>query len=326
MAKCPGCGSELSAGARFCSLCGRVAAPSPAAHPAEPAATRPSPEAAEPSSLDAGQRKVIYASLGAAALILLGVVLFAQVRSGVLSAQGTRTPATGVLNAPSAQTPQSPVLTAPAPNSPTAPVIQAPQTASVPMPEDVIEYLRWLKRFEAGRRDLEKQGFSALIVFAHPLKSPLVTGLLKEDQAEETTQPNPAQDRDISIGNVILEWNRAAALFQQKTPPDPCATLATHYNQALVLGVQRMSIIQQMLPKQSMDGSKGEQDASARINELLKILDGAQDVDVAQSEADNALNALRARYTSMPEDVRTFDIKPVQTGFDPRSMLKGLGL
>lgn len=317
MAKCPGCGGDLATGARFCPACGRAVASQQAAEQtvaAQPAAAQP---VAAPPTDAAGRRKVIYASIAGLALVLLGVFLLVRARSGVLSAQRPETPSAGVLSAPPiAGPPPAPVLAAPTPQAPSAPVLQAPQTTEIPMPEDVAGYLRWLKKFEAYRRDLEYRGMAELAVFTQKVTTGALEGLLQADPTGDAPAPKPEDNPVVGIGKVIQDWNRATQQFQQVRPPDLCAALASHYNQALSAGVARMSAVQGTLTSalQSMQGAGGQatstsKDALADLYKQRSTREGSVDVDTAYANANEALDQLRSQYTKIPDDLRSFDIK-----------------
>ena len=310
MAKCRGCGSELPPVARFCPLCGQTA-PLPS-----PATARGLSDAPGPSGGDAGRRKIALAAAAGATLIAIAAFLFVRA-SGILAApQPSVSSGGGILNAPSPNSVPAPILTPPAPAAPQAPVLDVPKNAQNPMPEDVVRYLRWLKKFEEYRRNLEYKGMSELTVFTQQATTGALQGLLNADPTGEPTPVKPENNPVVGIGRVIQDWNVAAQQFQRVPPPNPCATLASNYNQALTAGVAQMSSIQGMLTGalQSLQGSNGQATSVSKdtLTELYKQKStraGSVNVDTAYSQANAALDALRAQYTTMPEDIRTFDIK-----------------
>lgn len=311
MAKCPGCGSELPAVARFCPLCGRTVTAATG-----PASAHGLSDAPGPSGGDAGRRKVALAVAAGTALIAVAAFLFARA-SGILAApRPGMGSGGGILSAPAPASTPAPLLTAPAPTTPQAPVLQAPQTAQNPMPDDVVGYLRWLKKFEEGRRNLEYRGMSELTVFTQQATTGALQGLLNADPTGEPAPTKPENNPVVGIGKVIQDWNIAAQNFQRVPPPNPCAPLAASYNQALTAGVAQMSAIQGMLTGalDSLQGSNGQATSVSKdtLTELYRqkgTRQGSVNVDTAYSQANSALDSLRAQYTSMPEDIRTFDIK-----------------
>nr|CAA9238649.1 hypothetical protein AVDCRST_MAG63-1335 [uncultured Armatimonadetes bacterium] len=325
MAKCPGCGSDLNAAARFCALCGRAIALPPPPGATSPggagtmgggqASARGLSDAPGPSSTDAGKRKVALAVGCGTALVAVAAFLLFRA-SGLLAAPTPERRSAAVLSAPPTQAPQAPVMNAPAPQAPPAPVVQAPRTAENPMPDDVIAYLRWLKQFEAARQNLEYRGMAELTVFTQKATTGALESLLNADPEGNPEPVKPENNPVAGIGKVIQDWNAAAQLFQQKTPPDACAPLATTYNQALVGGVARMSALHGTLISalQSIQGAGGQStpmsaDALAQLYRQKGTREGSIDVDAAYAQANTSLDTLRAQYTSMPDDVRTFDVK-----------------
>ncbi|MBC8103072.1 MAG: zinc ribbon domain-containing protein, partial [Cytophagales bacterium] len=164
MAKCLGCGTELAANARFCSLCGRDvvgSSPSGASSTVMPGRDSPPPPA---GSAGGGNKTGLFVGGG---LIALAVIAFFIARAAGLFSGAAAAPqaATGVLSAPQTQVVAAPILTAPSVAPPSAaPVLQAPPAKTNPMPADVAEYLRWLKQFEAGRQQLSSKGEAQMML------------------------------------------------------------------------------------------------------------------------------------------------------------------
>ena len=340
-ARCPKCGAQMGPNARFCSICGaesvdptqQVSAGSPTQqqHPANrfpPGTPTSSFGAVAPAAVadPSGKKKIALAAGAGAALVAIAGLIFLSA-SGILGAKKPDTGSAGVLTAPPTQTAQAPVLTAPAPKVPApAPVLQAPPPKGNPMPAEVIDYLRWLKRFEAGRRQLEAQGEAQMTVVLQELTKTMLAGtpsmgLLDPDPEEASRRPAEQQPKAMdmaAVNKVIQDWNQANAIFQQRTPPNPCATLATSYLQGLQGGVQQMTQLVSMTNKaiSAISGADGRStpDAQQTLNSLFteKNTRGAsQSVDASFGQADAGLNQLRAQYTDIPPDIdrAQFDIK-----------------
>jgi hypothetical protein len=306
--------------ARFCPICGAaLAAPSP------PPDTNAKPSGAAPAAPIApvgfgSKRTALFIGGGLLALAIAGF-LFARA-SGILGTPSPRTPAAGVLSAPPTQTAQAPVLAPPAVDAPQAPVLTPPQTQGIPMPDDVVEYLRWLKWFEGERRKLEAECASQLTLALQELIKDYTTGaslgLLDAEPGDSGATPAPRASHSVAIAQVIQKWNQATAVFQQKTPPDPCAGLATTYGQALAAGVQQMGTLQGILntAQESIKGANGQStgDAQSALTELFqqKNTKGmSKSVDTLYTEANGGLDTVRNAYTSLPADIDRahFDIR-----------------
>lgn len=337
MSKCAGCGNNLPANARFCPLCGTASAPS---HPAASNRTvtampahSGTPYMAPPA--DDNRKKVAMAAGFGVLVLALAAFLFVKA-SGILSANKTEAPSAAVLNAPQTQTVQAPILNAPPVKKPEAPVIQPPAAIGNPMPEDVIAYLRWLKQFEAARRSLESKGAGAMTLALQDLIKEYTTGasmgLLDGDSTGASPPEHKPANYAATIGAVIQEWNQAAQVFQAKTPPNPCAPLATSYGGALSAGVQQMGELQGILTsaQQSLQGANGQTtpDAQNALTQLMQQKNTrgmSKSVDQQYGDANTALDAVRDRYTSIPEDISRSQFR-IQTDGGSLMMPPGLGL
>ncbi len=318
MAKCPNCGTELAAFARFCSSCGKDTGAQPAA-PAYGSSPAPAPigEAA------GGQKTGLYVGGG---LVALAIIAFFIMRAaGLFSGAKTETAATGVLSAPQTQVVAAPILNAPAVATPAAPVLRAPQAPPAitnPMPPDVVDYLRWLKRFDAGRQQLSSKGEAQMMLVLQDFTKEYMTGQslgLLDGDSGDGKMASQQKGLDITpINNVIQDWNKATALFQQKQPPAPCTTLASNYNGALAGAVAQMSQVTSAFlgATQSIKDSGGQktQNAQQTLEQLMQEKNqrqGSQSVDGSLQGANDALDAVRSQYTDIPSDInaQNFSIK-----------------
>ena len=346
MIRCLKCGSTLPQHARFCSICGTEAVPPSAPNPAQgtasptqninatqgfgrtsafdtnsgaPAATTqfapqggyiaPNPEAEN-------KKRTAIAVGGGVTLIAVAGLIFAAA-SGVFSAKKPEASGAAVLSAPPAQTTQAPVLTAPAPQAPIAPVITAPAAQTNPMPEDVIAYLRWLKQFEAGRIALESKSEAQMMLVMQELVKVGMSGTagmgLLDGDSEEASKKPTAQKSAIdtkAVNAVIGDWNTATGIFQAKTPPNPCATIAANYNGGMSGSVTAMTQILGAGVKaiDSINGAGGQKtgDASEVLTFLTDQKNNAslsKNIEGFFSTANQSLDALRSQYTDIPADI-----------------------
>lgn len=316
MPKCTGCGTELPAAARFCSLCGKdMAAPQ-----------QPTPmNAAGAASAVAGpSRKMLPLAIGAGMVVVAAAAFLFLRTAGLLSAQKTETPVSGVLSAPPTRPAQAPVLAVPGTKLPSAPVIQAPGSIDNPMPEDIIAYLRWLKQFEAARRSLEARHEAKLLLIMQEvvkisLRGPAEWNLLGGDsEAPPDQKAAKTPNFNAELSQMVGEWNQAVGVFQARQPPNPCAPLATDYNNSLKTGVQEMSKLTNMLAStlKSLQASEGSPDSQTQ--DTLSYLKGEHkehsasgNIDSNYQNANAALDSLRDRYTQIPADInkQNFDIQ-----------------
>jgi len=371
MIRCQKCGSTLAPHARFCSVCGEEvvpASPSNAGANATQAFDRTQGLSGQPNlsqtqninrtqgfsrtaALQSGElqpttaismqngygpgtnpdaenkkRMAIMFGAGGALVLIAGLIFLSA--SGLLAAKRPTINNTGVLSAPPTQMVQAPVLVAPAPNAATAPVISAPVSQGTPMPADVIDYLRWLKEFEKGRVALEAKGETQLTLLIPAFIS-------AEMDAASATEGDPTPKFDTkTIDSVIQDWNKATAIFQQKTPPNPCATLASNYNTALTTAVTTQTQLMGIMASAMAGAAKGEGKDSPDIQKALTALqeqkntkDASHSVDALIGQANDALNALRDQYVNVPSDIDKgeFQIKE-QSGGVALPSVPGLGI
>jgi hypothetical protein len=281
------------------------------------------------------QRNALLITGGA---IVTALVLFLLLKaSGVLGAKSTELPTAAVLTAPQTRVAEAPVLGAPEVKKPEAPVLTPPTTKGNPMPEDVIAYLRWLKQFEAARRSLEFRGNAAYMKLPTMLTMKMMASM-DENNADNKPQ-SMTGDVAGEIGNVVQELNTATQRFQSYPPPNPCAALATAYNRSLSTKVKQMAKMQvavaEIFRMFDNEGSTNNaaQDMLPQLLQEMTTRSMSQEADAADMATNEALNAVRAQYTDIPEDIdaQHFDIKQVDLKIDPRSVIppgmgSGLGI
>ncbi len=317
MARCPGCGSDVKAPARFCSLCGASVAP-PAAAPAStpPRALAP-PSAYAPTGArglsepayagpNAGRGKVVAALAAGLLVVCLAAFLLARA-AGLLNAGRPQVGGGGVLNAPPPTSAPAPVLNAPRVETPKNGVIAPPATQGNPMPADVIAYLRWLKQYEAARNSMEKEHAAVLMTGITKITKDYFESAIKlSDPDANPEPPAPQNNVAVDVGKILQQWNQAVALFTQKTPPDVCAPLAANYNGALSGSVAEMSKLGQILStaqKARVTGQSPPMDLLNDLNRQKTTRETSRGVDATYEGANQALNNLRARYTDIPADI-----------------------
>lgn len=148
---CPRCGTQLSAGAQFCSSCGQAltsppqTAPLPAQPPAPAASPTPAP-APPPSGYAYTQPVPVRASSNSTAIVLLVVFLGVLVIGGalgigllVMKGRTASTPdSPSVASTPTGETPASPGPAATSPGAET-PGATPPRTGVIPPPSEPLE-------------------------------------------------------------------------------------------------------------------------------------------------------------------------------------------
>jgi hypothetical protein len=355
MARCTKCGTVAPAMARFCPICGTAVGPAapptnnqsagpPQNAPYAPRQVTPAQSGgyAPPQPYAAPKRNnaaLIAALLGVGAMGIAGVLL---VKSGVLGAKPTSAnggvldspstkEASGILKSPNTEA-NSGVLDSNPVAPPASQVIAPPDNPGSPMPDDVIDYLRWLKRFHAGLGALNSQLEQVtLTIFPNMLQ-----GIMNQVSEDDNTPkgPNP-EDPTAKMAEITQKLNNAAGMFQQKQPPNACAPLAQSYNTSLTVQVQQVQSMISMLG--DITRSFSNTDVNAGANDRMQKLTGlmqqknskglSQQADALVLASDAQLNSLRARYTNIPADIDAaqFQVKPLNSGFDPSKLMGGGG-
>lgn len=346
MARCKACGTEAAATARFCSICGAaVAAPAPTPSPTLPppprsspirtAAPTPtgSPAYGAPQAAPAGNgngKTALWIGSGLLVVCAAGF-LFAK-SSGLLGAKSPGLPQSQVLAAPQTQAAPAPVLGAPRLDAPKSPVMSQPDPIGSPMPEDIIAYLRWLKALNGRLQTMHSDTVS--------MSTGILTTLYGDiaNMASETDAPDPSKPPNTSatvqkLQKIVQDLNVVTGEFQGRTPPNPCAPLATEYNKALATTVTQTASMAQVYTKLinalAKDASQGTAESQTMLPDLMREMNGggmSKSADAGFNSSDASLNALRDRYTQIPSDIApgNFQLKSLDTGFDPKSMLRGL--
>jgi hypothetical protein len=331
MAKCSSCGTESAPNARFCAICGApVGAPAQPSPPLTPSvAPAPLPESGPVSS---GLPPATWAGIGGGVLVLgIAGFLFAKA-AGLFGAPAPAPKSTAVLAAPQTDTAPAPVLAAPQTDSAPTPVLQAPAGEEVPMPEDVIAYLRWLKRFDEFLRDVNSR-LEAVGVSVIP---EIYTGMISQITGDGEAPQRPAGTGVVErLSGISNELNALSGQFRQNPPPEPCAPLAAAYSEALAGAVrgsaQMVTVFGKVAASFSGDVSQGAADRQQMLPDLMKEMQGGAlsgGIDKGFENANAALDAVRARYTRIPSDIDrgAFSIKAVDSGLDASKLLGGTKL
>lgn len=328
MEKCTGCGGGIPNGARFCPLCGKAVANTTDAQAfgklAPPTSLSDAPPPIATATVTPQDHKKWIIG-GFAAIGLLGLGAFLAKTAGLLGSQPTTTKSTAILAPPQTQTAAAPVLQAPTTSAPDAPILTPPSQSGIPMPEDVVAYLRWLKQYHTDLRQLSSslEGVAMQII---PTMTVNGYNQLFNEEENKITVPGQDQTRGRLL-EVTSQLNQMAARFNGVRPPDPCAPLAGQYQQSMNLHLQQIAKLATLLQKIMENPA----DAASLLPELTaemgsKSMSGQ--ADSAVKGADQQLNTLRERYVDIPSDINrgTFQIETLDSGLNAGKLLGGKGL
>jgi hypothetical protein len=228
--------------------------------------------------------------------ITLALVLFLLLKaSGVLAAKKTDIPDAAVLAAPQTKVADAPILAAPETKQPEAPVLAPPTIVGNPMPEDVIAYLRWLKKFDAARKSLEgRSEAQVMLTMTSMMVDPLKQAMNYDSNQSDLKPLSP--ERETEISGLIQEWNKAAQLFQSVNPPNPCATLAANYNGMLTSVIQQQSKLLGLIMDIVKNTSGNSDQSTDTLKKMLPSLVDenknkymSKEIDSAFANSDDAL-------------------------------------
>jgi len=218
--KCSDCGNEIPSQSKFCLSCGKAVGATGAMAPAR----------------EQG-RKRLWIGAAVAGLLLVAIAVGA-----VYMLRGRAvTQATPVPNPQ-----QNPVASAPnVPNPPQANVLQTevkkpPLDVNNPRkpvpPADVVAYLEHLKKVEERRMALKSEEEGALLaIIPHLQVDPLKDVLDWSDNPDSNKEPGKTTEdkaKDM-MAKLSRDWQELAKFFQSVPAPEPCATLAGKYYDAL---------------------------------------------------------------------------------------------
>ncbi len=275
--KCSKCGGENPSQAKFCISCGQSLAPT-----GMPVAAAPDvPTKSSPA---------LGIIAGVLVVILLAVVAMWVKGRGVTQASIPNGRQTPVVRAPGLPTgPQADLLKA---NKNQMPTLNTPQKN--PPPQDVVKYLEHLKKVDDARLELQRREVASML------------GMMTKAQAANLEQWLKASDPDTQINEadstaeakkmtseLNTEWQKLSAFFLSVPAPEPCATLAGQYYDAL-RGV--------LTSFQQINQKVADLDVSA-----LYMMKGQTDaVDAKFTKTDTELSSVCTRYGID----KTFSITP----------------
>ncbi len=282
--KCARCSAEIPSQSQFCLRCGA---------PIRGTAANPSgvftPTLAAPQP---NNRPLLIALIVLLAVVALG--LGAVLVRGSLVQKPAQSAPTNLVQAPGQSSPGT-LVQAPAESEPN-PVVQAPGETA-PTPQDVIDYLSFLKRIEASKQALIRKEMGDALT-----ELPQVKGL--SASTDEGDYNNVFGHLSKSTSYSADEWNQLTTAFQQRVPPDSCRDLHNKY-------YDQLGKIQAMIVSVNDALSKVQSDPSSALHALTDLQGKASpEIDAAVNAADDALADVCHKY-GLRKD---FDIKGDPSG------------
>ncbi len=301
--KCVRCSAEIPAQSRFCLRCG-TAVPTTTSTSQMPGGFSPTTPAPFVTS-NSGSKK-LFAVIGLLAIAVLALGAF--VAKGLVQKKGdgdkgqlVQAPGMGgagtLVQAPGDSRP-APMVQAPG-DSKRAPLVQQPDA---PLPTDVMDYLAHLRKVEATKHKLLREGNAYLQTLASTLGAKITQGYMNFDQDGADPRSLP-KDTAKMAGKYDQQWNELNQYFRTKQPPASCAVLAQKYQ-------EHLDKIQTAMIKIIGALESNPENLQNALQEMQGMKGGSGDIDAAMNSADRELDEV-CRQFRLRKD---FDISDEKSG------------
>ncbi|MEN6373007.1 MAG: zinc ribbon domain-containing protein [Armatimonadota bacterium] len=282
---CPKCASELPSGAPVCPKCGTIVQENEQAKPA-----------AKPKSY------LPYAIAGALLAVIIIALIAKMAFSGKSVTNASQSPVGGpsVTNAPAGEPGGPSVTNAPAPNTPGASVTTAPGKPAPP--QDVLDYLEFVKQIESQRQALLKDTSRAVSM---QTSSKGLEDMIDWAMDDSSAAKDPLADLKKEIGVHAQNWNTLIRTFDSRRAPAQCAEFAGAYRQGLTTETQAIFRVSSIINGISISSSDSMQQALSQLQQMKSDPNLQGGIDKSVQNADNKLGELSAQLgISKPFDVR----------------------
>ncbi|MEN6521157.1 MAG: zinc ribbon domain-containing protein [Armatimonadota bacterium] len=282
---CPKCASELPSGAPVCPKCGTVVQENEQAKPA-----------VKPKSY------LPYAIAGALLALIIIALVAIMAFSGKSVTNASQAPVTGpsVTNAPVGEAGGPSVTNAPAPNAPNVSVPSAPGKPAPP--QDVLDYLAFVKQIELQRQALMKDTSRALTMQTN---SKGLEDMIDWAMDDSSAAKDPLADLKKEIGVHAQNWNTLIRNFDSRRAPSLCADFAGSYRQGLTTETQAIFRVSSIINGISISSSDSMRQALTQLQQMKSDSNLQGGIDKSVEDADNKLSALAAQIgIEKPFDVK----------------------
>lgn len=210
--KCTHCSTEIPAQSEFCPKCGtRIGGQSAAANSSSTVFPAPAGKSRKPLAY-------AIAALVLLAAGLLGWTLLSRSRGNVLEAQGKVAPG-GPLTDKTGRV------------SPGGPLLANTGTPDAPPPQDVVDYLRFLKEIEKQRGLIHRAQVSEVLKQSVAIQAGGLKAEMSEHPEEGHAETYAAFQQ--SLATMSAQWQQLSQQFLSKQAPSSCAGLRDHYYDVL---------------------------------------------------------------------------------------------
>lgn len=252
---CPRCHAANPEGALFCMKCGQSLAGIPVA---APVATGPV-EGSEKKK-QTGWLAAIFAAL----ILILLALLFLLWPRPVLQAEQKTPPPAEVLK-----------------------IVKAPAEAKAKMPQDVANWLAFLKTIEDRRRALSNRQQAEMMVFYQKL-SVAGPGLSEVDPSAKP-EDSPGSVSQDKFKDMLPEWEKLLKDYQAVPAPAECKPIADAYDQAMEEIPGMISDLQGIL-------NQAESSPTDALTKLNSMQGTSSKIDLAFQTADQGIDEICRKY------------------------------
>lgn len=277
--KCPKCAIEIPAGTPLCPRCGMVVAET------ERRVTQPKP-----------RFKPAYMLVAALLVIIVAALILKMAFSGGPSATNADPNAVAgpsVTNSPTVPPGGPSVTNAPAVTPPSGPALPNGPGKPAP-PQDVVDYLEFVKQIEASRQALLKDTSRALSMTSTSQAKGLesMIGWVMDDQEAAA---DPLADLKKELGTHVQNWQTLVQHFDSRRAPAACAEFAGAYREGLTSEVTTMYRISTIINGINLTNLESMQQSLEQLQQMKGDPNLQGNIDRAVGNADTKLAELSAR-------------------------------
>lgn len=289
---CAKCGLDLPDNTRQCPKCGAINefAQAPAAAPKK-------------------KNPMLIVLIGLAVVGLLALAVYAMSNRNIASAPGgVERNDTNVATAPPGQPSSGNLVTAP-PAKPTQ-TTTPPGVAKPKPPQEVVEYLDYVKKVEEHRQMLLKDTSAALVLAVGGQEKSYEAILDAIDKGDSGEVSDPMADMRKELNRQYGNWQATVKYFDQKPAPAECRDFAGSYR--AVLASETETIKREVQITSKVDVTKGSSisDGLTAMMGMQKEPDLQANIDKSADDADAKLSALVSTYDMQ----KPFDVPREKSG------------
>lgn len=277
--KCAKCGLDLLQGTRQCPKCGLV-------NEFEQAAPVPKKK----------RSAMIYAIIGLAIVGVLALVFFVLAGGkNVTSAPGgVNREDSNITTAPPGLAAPSGIMAAP-PGKPTGEKTPPGVTKPKP-PQEVVDYLAYVKKVEEHRQMLLKDTGAALtlMVGGQAMSMEKMMDWVENDKAGGLT--DPLSDVKNETGRQYKNWVNTLKFFDSKPAPPECREFSGAYREVLFSETAKVGQVVGILDKADLTKTQNIGSATAQLMKLKGDPNLQEGIDKSADNADAKLTTLVSYY------------------------------